>query len=41
MQMRSSDENSVYLSLLREILGKTDNAGAKQPIFDLFSLVAP
>ena len=27
--------------LLHEILGKTDRAGAKLPIFDLFSLVAP
>jgi len=27
--------------LLHDILGKTDRAGAKSPIFDLFSLVAP
>jgi len=27
--------------LLREILGQTDRVGAKSPIFDLFSLVAP
>ena len=27
--------------LLREILGQTDRVGAKSPIFNLFSLVAP
>jgi len=27
--------------LLPEILGQSDRAGAKSPIFDLFSLVAP
>jgi len=27
--------------LLPEILGQTDSDGAKSPIFDLFSLVAP
>ena len=27
--------------LLSEILGKSDRVGAKSPIFDLFSLVAP
>ena len=27
--------------LLPEILGQTDRVGAKSPIFDLFSLVAP
>jgi len=27
--------------LLREILGQTDRVGAKSPIFNLLSLVAP
>jgi len=27
--------------ILPEILGQTDRVGAKSPIFDLFSLVAP
>jgi len=34
-------KNDGGRTLLREIVGQTDRVGAKWPIFDLFSPVAP